>query len=102
MSTQERIDKLGKAEQERNLRNAKRNTAQEVYDRTTDKVIEAGHYDVTETDYGGMYDEKQFTIEVTESINQKDLALNLWEDLGYRSPWIYLSIRPVQIEVRKR
>ena len=68
--------------------------ANKIYERTEDKIIEPGFYEVTETDYGGMRDEVVFTIKLTKSINLKDLAIELVVKKGYLSPWNYLIIRP--------
>jgi hypothetical protein len=102
MTIQERINKLNERDRENNLKAAENNAASKIYERTSDEMVEPGFYTVIESDYGGMYDVEQFDIEVTESINLKDLAVRLYEEIGYRSWWNYLSIRPVRIETKVR
>jgi len=101
MNVEERIAQLNERDRNGNLAAAKRNVATDIYENTNDEIVEPGYYEVTETDHGGMRDEAQFLIRITKPINLKELALNLYEDLGYVSPWRYLSIRYSTPKVRK-
>jgi len=69
---------------------------QEIYDRTQDKLISPGYYEVVESDYEGKWDIPKFTIRVANSINLKDLALELMEKRNYMSDWNDLTIRRVK------
>lgn len=66
---------------------------EKVYAQTEDKWIEPGHYTVTEADYGGIYDEEVFHIEVVKGMNLKDIALELIKKKNYMSPWDFLVIK---------
>ena len=67
--------------------------ARKIYEKTEDKMVDPGKYEVIETDFGGMRDDVVFRIEVTRKINLKELAVRLIEEKTYFSPWNYLKIR---------
>ena len=100
MTIQETIADLNKRDQERYAKLAAKNYASEIYERTTNKIVAPGYYEVIETDHGGTYDTAQFTIEITKPINMKNLAIKLYESLDYVSPWIYLSIREKRVDYK--
>ena len=65
-----------------------------IYEGTEDKVLKPGYYEVTETDYGGMREEVEFTLKITKPINMKELAIKLIVEKNYLSPWNDLRVRP--------
>ena len=66
---------------------------QQIIDSTQDRMIRPGFYTVTETDYGGMYEQSRFSFELATEKNLKEIALQLIEEKGYMSPWNDLRIK---------
>jgi hypothetical protein len=87
MTFEERIQR----QQDKLIRRA--DMVRDIIERTPDRIVQPGIYEVIESDEGGMRDYVQFTIEVTRAINLKEIALELIENRGYMSPWVYLNIR---------
>ena len=79
------------AAQNEYLKRAER--VQKIIDNTQDKMIAPGLYEVTEEDYGGMYDIPVFEFRLEEEMNLKEIALSLIETRDYMSPWNDLRIR---------
>ena len=102
MTTQERIAALNERDRDHKERSLEHNWASEIYERTLDETVEPGIYSVIESDQDGWNSFEQIKVEVTKPINLKELALNLYEDFGYRSPWTYLSIRKATHSVKAR
>jgi hypothetical protein len=90
---EKRIEALDKRNRENYLRLAEDNSVSKIYTMTKNAEVAPGFYEVIEPDFGGMTDIVQFVIHVEKLISQKELALNLYEEHGYRSAWTYLSIR---------
>ena len=100
METQSFIEQLNKKDQEKAEELFTKNIASEIYERTSDEMVEPGYYSVIETDQGGIYDMEKFNIQITKPINLKELALKLYDDLNYKSSWHYLNIQPARIETK--
>ena len=65
-----------------------------IIERTADRLIQPGYYQVMEPDYGGVKNIPQFMIYVDREMNLKEIALDLIENKDYLSPWNDLRIQP--------
>ena len=64
-----------------------------VYERTEDKWVEPGIWEVYESDVDGYYSYPEFHFKLEKGMNLKDLALKLMIEQNYMSEWGYLTIR---------
>jgi len=71
----------------------------QVYERTSDKWVEPGIWEVYEIDEGGWYDYPKFHFKLEKGMNLKDLALKLMIEQNYISDWLYLTIREYNPEI---
>ena len=76
----------------------KKTLAQRIYDANQPEVVEPGYYDVIEHDENTWMGTKKMTIEITEHVNMKDLAVMLLHEKNYCSPWLYLVLRKHEIK----
>jgi hypothetical protein len=58
------------------------------------KFVEPGIYDIVDYDMEGRYVVNSFTVEVTKNMNEFYLAKMLYDKMGYRSAWGYLTVKP--------
>ena len=64
-----------------------------VYEKTSDKWLEPGIYEVYETDFYGYRSETKFNFKLEKGMTKKDLALKLMLDRDYINPGGYLEVR---------